>query len=469
MKTQSSWHAWVEEGTATLYERLAAAIESDIRNGLLPPGTRLPAHRQLAQQLQIAVGTVTRAYLHLEQQGLVQGQHGRGTFVATSDQPGAPALSGRSSASGGAVELLDLSLNVPPPLIAAEKLATTLAQLSDAFLAADFSNYADASGVPRHRQVLAGWLSGQGVQADVERVLITHGAQHALAVAFAVTAPTRGTVYTEPHTYGGALSAARQALRQLVAVPVDEEGMIPEALAEDLQGANPEEPAIVYLTPTLHNPYGISMPQHQRREIIAVCRHHDATIIEDDVYSTFRTPHTTPLVALAPERTWYINGFSKCMGPGLRVGVLIAPAQQLQRAATILQATALAVSPIMAELATRWIQDGTARDVATALRAESQERLALADTILGDYLARRPAGGFHLWLPLPRQRAEEVAHHVARAGVLVTPPASVLTDPAGQSAGLRLCIGRPTLHELDRGLRKLRRILAGPGQLAPPS
>ncbi|WP_425248670.1 GntR family transcriptional regulator [Auritidibacter ignavus] len=132
MKTQSSWHAWVEEGTATLYERLAAAIESDIRNGLLPPGTRLPAHRQLAQQLQIAVGTVTRAYLHLEQQGLVQGQHGRGTFVATSDQPGAPALSGRSSASGGAVELLDLSLNVPPPLIAAEKLATTLAQLPDA-------------------------------------------------------------------------------------------------------------------------------------------------------------------------------------------------------------------------------------------------------------------------------------------------------------------------------------------------
>ncbi|MFW9053032.1 PLP-dependent aminotransferase family protein, partial [Corynebacterium striatum] len=73
------------------------------------------------------------------------------------------------------------------------------------------------------------------------------------------------------------------------------------------------------------------------------------------------------MATLAPERTWYVNGFSKSLSPGLRVGALVPPERQHARADVILQATTLAVSPLMAELVTRWIQDGTAGNIATAL------------------------------------------------------------------------------------------------------
>lgn len=162
---------------------------------------------------------------------------------------------------------------------------------------------------------------------------------------------------------------------------------------------------------------------------------------------------------LAQERTWYVNGFSKSLSPGLRVGTLVPPERQHARADVMLQATTLAVSPLMAELVTRWIQDGTAENIATALRAEAQTRLATAASALGDLLPAVPVGR------LPPVASYAVAsrrgsgayrcpgrphRHAAR---------TILTDPSATESGLRVCIGRPGTRQLVRGLRRLRNII----------
>ncbi|MBO1806374.1 PLP-dependent aminotransferase family protein [Leucobacter ruminantium] len=448
MSTRSAWEPWIEDrGTAPLHERLAGALESDILQGTLAPGERLPAHRELAQHLSVSVGTVTRAYMNLERRGLVRGEHGRGTFVAAPDR------------ARDAVELIDLSVNVPPPMLAAQKLASSLAALPQSVSAAELATYADPLGLPHHRRAIATWLDRQSMPVAPERVLITHGAQHALAVAFAAATAPGGIVLTEAHTYPGALEAARQSGQQLRAVHTDVQGVIPDALADELATIQGAASRTVYLTPTLHNPYGYTMSQRRRRDIVDVCREHHATVIEDDVYSVFRDSRTTPLARLAPERTWYINGFSKSLSPGIRVGTLVAPEANQSQARAILQATTLGVSPLMAELVAQLVSDGTAAHVATALRAESEERLSLAASMLAEHISFLPAGGFHLWLPMPRSQAEEVAHLAAREGVLVTPPTTTSTDPLSEASGLRVCIGRPDPRQLERGLARLRKVI----------
>ncbi|MDK8307376.1 PLP-dependent aminotransferase family protein [Corynebacterium imitans] len=448
MSTRSTWHPWIEDGgTAALHERLAGALESDILRGEIAPGARLPAHRDLARRLGISVGTVTRAYMNLERRGLVTGEHGRGTFVAAPDCP------------RDGTELIDLSVNVPPPMLAARKLASTLTALPQLVSTTDLSTYSDPLGILRHRQAIATWLSTQGMPVTAERVLITHGAQHALAVAFAAAGEPRGVVITEAHTYPGALESVRQTGKQLISVRTDDHGVIPDVLADVLRSTQDAPSRIVYLTPTLHNPFGYVMDQRRRTSIVDVCRKYDATIIEDDVYSVFRAAQTTPLATLAPERTWYVNGFSKSLSPGLRVGTLVSPENNQLQGRAVLQATTLGVSPLMAELVARWISDGTAADIAIALRAESEERLDLAGSMLADRIPFLPSGGFHLWLPMPRAQAEETAHLAAREGILVTPPTATLTDPSSEESGLRVCIGRPDPRQLERGLARLKRLI----------
>ncbi|NIH70820.1 hypothetical protein [Auritidibacter ignavus] len=113
----------------------------------------------------------------------------------------------------------------------------------------------------------------------------------------------------------------------------------------------------------------------------------------------------------------------------------------------------------MAELITRWIRDGTAANIASALRAEAQTRLAIAASALGDLVPAVPSGGFHLRLPMPLHHAEEAARTAAREVLTVTPLRTILTDPSAPESGLRVCTGRAEARRLEQGLRRLRNII----------
>ncbi|NKS55496.1 aminotransferase class I/II-fold pyridoxal phosphate-dependent enzyme [Rhodococcus hoagii] len=425
------------------------ALTEDIEDGVVGVGARLPAQRDLAGRLGIGIGTVTKAYAELERRGLVRGVHGRGTFVA--------GLERQSR------EIVDLSINVPPPLLGDRLLASTLTVLASALDADAFARSPDPAGSLHHRVAITTWLRDQGLDTLPERVLITHGAQHAVSVALVTAAGASGVVLTEASNYPGAIAAARQTGRTLVPVETDAHGMVPGALHSALVQAGPGQRRTVYITPTLHNPTGSTMDARRRREIVTVCRAHDITIVEDDVYSLFRPRNISPIARIAPERTFYVNGFSKSLTPGLRIGVLVAPEASTAHAASILEVTSLAPSPLMGEIACRWITDLTARHIGSALRAEAEERLALAVSILGRHIALVPHGGFHLWLPLPRATAEEVALRAAHEGIIVTPPAALTVDTNTTDAGIRLCLGGPPAAQLPGALHALKRILEQPG------
>ena len=447
MLLQSSWQPRLVDGTSPPSERLVMALADDILEGRLEAGARLPAHRDLAWQLKIGVGTVTKAYAVLERRGLTRSVKGRGTFVAL--------VQARRAAG------IDLSFNQPPAMLSERLLRRTLSAIAKSVDPGLFTEYPPALGHDEHRRLMAQWLDELGMSVDPGRVVLTSGAQQALSVAFSVALRPGGTIFCETMTYPGIITLARFAGYRLAGVAMDGDGMIPAALEEALAARPPGvRSAILYVMPTMQNPTTATMGAARRHEIAEICRRHRLTVVEDDVYSLAPLPGRPPIATLAPERTFYVNSLSKTVSPGLRIGSLVVPPGLLERSVAALRATLLCVSPLSCAVMERWMLDGTAETLRAAIRMEAQRRTDLARGILGPVLRRSEIAGFHVFLPLPRPEADRVAAACAAAGVAVTLPRAIAADRDNRDSGLRLCLGAPALPDLRSGLARIASILA---------
>jgi DNA-binding transcriptional MocR family regulator len=345
MKLQSTWLPRLAETTDPSFERLTAALVEDIAAGLIGPGDRLPAHRELAWHLKVGVGTVTKAYAALARRGLVRSVHGRGMFVAAISPAARPTI--------------DLSINTPPHMLSDRLLSATLETLAHKLDAGMFSAYTPAAGRPEHRLQMARWLSEAGLDCRRENLLLTNGAQQALAIALAVAATRGAALFTEALTYPGALLIARRSGLKFGGIEMDEQGMTADALDKALtKDTSPRR--VVYVTPTLHNPTTATMDVARRKDIVRVCRDHDAVIVEDDVYSAFAPPGHLSLATMAPERTFYVTGFSKTLSPGLRMGALVAPDWATGEAEACLMSGSTMAAPLSTAMMELWLSDGTA-------------------------------------------------------------------------------------------------------------
>ena len=444
MRLKSPWHPYLSNKFTSPADRLVGALADDILEGKLETGSRLPAHRDLADQLRIGVGTVTKAYGILERRGLVRTVPGSGSFVALAQAHKGPVI--------------DLSRNAPPAVVTERLLARTLTAIAKRVDSGMFNSYPPPGGHGEHRRLHARWFATVGMQADPQRLLLTSGAHHAISVSMSVTCGRGGTLFTELHTYPGVIALARHHGVRLVGVDMDAEGILPDALDRALTTRD-ASPAALYVTPTMQNPTAATMSQARREAVVKVCRKHDIPIIEDDVYNLGSDPNLRPLAALAPERTFYANSMSKTLNPTLRIGGLLTPTARLGEAETMLQATAIMVSPLSCAVMEQWLIDGTADTVNRAIQEESVRRMTLAKSLLGDLVRVPPSNGYHLWIPMPRNQAELISQTAAAYGILLTSPAITEAIPNTPQSGLRLCLGAPAIADLSASLALVSRLI----------
>ena len=440
MRSQSPWNARLPDGTGSSAERLADVLGSDILHGILSVGDRLPAHRDLAWRLGIGIGSVTRAYAILERRGLVRAEHGRGSFVA-------------ARADDRSI-LLDMSTNMPPPMFSDRALARTLSRLARTVDASLFNVYPPVAGHIEHRRIMAHWLTGCGIEIDPENLLLTGGAQQALSVAFTVARPHVRSVITEEVTYPGMLDTVRRGGRALKSVAMDAQGMMPDGLEAALSSPRTGR-ALVYVTPTLHNPTTACMDSDRVHAIAQLCRRFDALVIEDGVYAgQSKLNHT--LAALIPERTFHVSSLSKIISPGLRIGALAPPAAFAAQTLPVLLASSLMIAPLSYAMMAQWLSDGTASSVRQSLRAEAARRRNLARNILGKRMTEPGGDGFHLWLPMDASTAENVAANAKAIGVSIAPPSAFASCDTLQTTGVRLALGAVSFKNLIVALTRIR-------------
>lgn len=432
------------------YLAIVEALAADLAAAAITPGTRILPQREMAERLGLSVGTVAKAYAEASRRGLIVGEVGRGTHVSA-------AAEGLRAVGGAA--MVDMSLNTPPESGAGPLIAAAMAKVAASGEVATLLDYLPHAGVPAHRLAMAAWLAEDlGRPFPAAGIVLCNGAQHGIALALMAALAPGDTVLVEAVTYPGIAGIAARFGHRLHGVALDAEGVVPAALDEAFAATGARA---LYCMPTLQTPTGAVMSEARRSAIVAVLRRHDAWAIEDDVYA-FLVPAAGPALAtLAPERVAYVGSLAKCLAPGLRVGVLAAPAALRGRVNTALRGTGWMASPLLTATAAHLLRSGAVRAQAARKRTLAAERWRLAKDMLGRHARDATSGpaaiGFHLWLPTTCAPAEIVTAAAAQ-GVLLAPPFAI--PGARAPEGLRLCLGAPAdLAEVRRGLGIVAAIL----------
>ncbi len=453
------WRPRIEDDYGPRYLAIANAIATDLESGVLTPGSRLPTHRNLADFLGVTVGTVTRGYSEAERRGLTVGEVGRGTFVRSRE---VEEYGWAAAQPGEAGRVIDLSLACPWTAPGeGELLAETLRQITREADMVELLQYHPDSATLRHRAAAASWIERTGMEAPPERIIVTAGAQHAMTVLFSALLRRGDIILTGQLTYPGMKALAQMLGLRIRGVALDKEGIRPDALEEACHDGSP---AALYCVPTLQNPTCGVMSEERRRQIAKVAKRHDLVVVEDHVHAHMVDDEPPPLTVFAPERTIHLSTISKSVTFGLRTGFVLAPDHLVERIRAGVRSTIWMPPPLMAEVTTRWLSDGTADRIAAMKREELQTRTAIVREVLGDrYDLRGTDSSIHFWLQLPEPwRSDECVAQARQRGVLVAGAEAFAVGRRDVPHAVRVCIARvPRREDLRRGLEILGEVLEG--------
>ena len=451
------WNPNLESFSGPRYLAIVSAIADAVERGHLKAGDKMPTHRDLADAVGVTTGTITRAYSEAAKRGLLVGETGRGTFVkANIFEDAFPAVSFSEDE-----ELIDLSLNIPPLAVGdllGQVLTDTLGRLAERPGLSALLGYQPAPGLKRHRAAGADWIARSGLSIDPEQVLVCTGALHAMTVVLSTITNPGDSVFTESLTYPGMKNLAHLLHLRLKGLPTDNQGIIPEGFDK---ACRRESTKILYTIPTIQNPLGTVMPEERRRAIAEIAVKHGVAIVEDDVHSFMLPSPPPPLSSFAPENSYYILSTSKSIAGGMRIGYLVAPERMIEPLATSLRATVWMAAPLMAEIASEWIRDGTAERLVEQKRSEAAARQSIARAALDGFQFDAHPLSFHLWLHLPEPwRSNEFSAQLRRRGVVVTPAEAFVPGREEPPHAVRVCVGAPRSRaQLEKGLCIIRSVL----------
>jgi len=461
-----------KDRTGSKYRIIADAISDDILSGRLDIGAKLPTHRDLAYHLGVTVGTITRAYGELQRQGIAGGQVGSGTFVLDRTKqnqvfPTQIDFAAREPLKRNDHRLtlehpgsgkIDLSMNRPTPGPETEALAGTLVELSSSKNLSILTQYNPAPGMGHHRIAMANLINTVGLDCEGDDIILTSGAQHAMAACAVALLNAGDVLLTEELTYPGMTSIASHIGVRVRPVTMDEYGMRPDALEAAVRETGAR---VVYLVPVMHNPTTRTMNQERLNAIADVAKRHNLILMEDDVYGFQSKSRNPPLAQLAPDNTVYTTGFSKSIAPGLRVGAMKAPKSLFTALAQAVQITGWMIPPLMGEIAYRWIESGRAQHIIAWHQDEMIARNVMAAEILDGFSFAAQPECLHIWLDLPDgHHADDTMRTLHDQGVILAGPESFTTAQASVPRSLRLCLGSTPSHaHLRTGLERVRQVL----------
>lgn len=429
-------------GVESKYKRLVKAIAGDIEASVLLAGARLPPQRDVAAELAISVQTVTNAYKELERQGLIRCEVGRGSFVATR----VTETMSNYMLDTAERSVVDFSIariiHTPEHDAMWRKVCATLSTLDDQPWIRAFRPIA---GFEHHRQAGMAWLASLGMPASIDSLLVTNGTAHGIFLALASLVGPGDTVLCESLTDHGVIGSANVLGFTLKGLEIDEYGIHPEHFEEMCDS---ERVTALVCTPTLNNPTVALMPDSRRRAIARIAERYGVYVIEDDVYGPLPAKPSTPISSLIPELSFYCTSMSKSVLAGLRIGYLTTPRRLALRAESVLRVNSWMATSPMAEIATRWIVDGTAARLVQIQRERLARRQTVLKQILGPYVLGTHPHALSAWLRVPDHwQAERLVRELRNRDIAVTSPDPFLVRGAERPNAVRVCVGAEVSEE----------------------
>ena len=293
----------------SVYLQVYKQLRQDIVDGLLPPGSRLPSKRLLAEELGLSVISVEHAYSLLVDEGYAEARPRSGYYAA---------FGGAAPLRRAALEEMSAPGQPPedfPFSVLARTMRGVLADYGQRILVKSPN-----AGCPELRQAIAAWLGrSRGLSVSPEQIIIGSGAEYLYGMVVQLLGRDRVIAVEDP-SYDKIRRVYEANGGRCQALTMGEDGILSGELARCRAGA-------LHVTPFHSYPSGVTASAAKRHEYAAWARARNAVIIEDDYDAEFASSarQVETIFSLAPERVIYLNTFSKLLAPSMRTGFMVLP------------------------------------------------------------------------------------------------------------------------------------------------
>ena len=467
----------------TLQARIQQMVAQGILDGRFRPGERLPSSRKMAAHLGVSRITVTLAYTELVADDYLTSR-GRSGFYVSENAPEPPAFPAQRFSTGtvdwsraiGQRFTPGLNLNKPAdwadyryPFIygqadktlfdAANWRLCALRALGMRDFKALTSDYFDGDDPQLVDFIARQTLPRRGILANPDEILITMGAQNALWLAAQVLLNSRRRAAIEDPCYPALRTILQQSRCQLSVVPVDSDGLPPDALPPDLD--------VVFTTPSHQCPTTATMPLSRRKALLEKAEAEDFLIIEDDYEfeMAFLNAPSPSLKSLDRNgRVIYVGSFSKSLFPGLRLGYLVGPAPFINEARA-LRATVLRHPPGHIQRTASYFlslghYDALIRRMSRSYHERRQVMARALDAHGLQIAGQGSYGGSSIWLRTPDGTdTTRLAEALRRDGVLIEPGAPFFASDTPPTEFMRIAYSSIPSDRIPEGIRLMANAL----------
>ena len=435
------------------YLSVAQVLEHDITNGLLAPGTKLPPQRELADFLDINFTTITRSYKICELKGLIYAVTGSGTFVSPNATRSITISTEKFSGA-----CIDLGFVASFEQCNYMILENTKKVMEKHYLEQLF-NYNDPTGIPHQKMAGLNMMESFGIHADTEHMAIVSGAQNALAITLFALFEPGNRIAVDFYTYSNFIELSKMFHIQLVPIPGDKNGMLPDELENQ---CSLNEIHGIFLMPSCCNPTTIMISDTRKKELASVIKKFQLIVIEDDIHAFLTAgivaDYKQPMFKLLPEQTIYICSTSKSICSGLRVAYIVFGDTFQERILKAIFNINVKTSSLDAEIITNIILSGKVNEIV----AEKKRLAQSASDIFAEYFPQAPRIGhplsFFKWLPIfDNMNAQELEANLLQNGIRVFHSDRFLSSSNMPDKFLRIALASTnSLDELKIGLEILK-------------
>jgi len=334
-------------------------------------------------------------------------------------------------------------------------------------LMADRSNlalqYSGGQGDPILREHVREIMGLEGIESNVDDIVITTGSQHGLDLVSSLFLDPGDVVLAEGPSYVGALGVFRARQAHIEHVYTDLEGISPEALNQTIlrvQAAG-KKIKFLYLVPNFANPSGVTLSAERRSKVLEICRRHHILVLEDNVYGLLYFENRAPdaLRSLDEDGVIYLGSFSKILVPGFRVGYVLAPPSIREKLVLANESAVLCPSAFSQMMISEYLSNNDWRAQIEVFRGEYRQRRDAAQAAMKEFLpdltTTNPGGGFYLWVDLPKSiNSKTMLPRAVDNLVAYTPGTAFYGNGTGQEF-LRISYSYPTPENIRVGIQRL--------------
>jgi DNA-binding transcriptional MocR family regulator len=334
--------------------------------------------------------------------------------------------------------------------------------------------YCTAQGDAGLRERICDVMALEQIRAHPDEVVVTVGSQQALDLLTRIFIDPGDVILVEAPSYVGALGAFAAYQANVVHVPMDDDGLIPEALEEAIErtAAAGKRAKFLYTVPNFQNPAGVSLAVGRRHRILDICRRAGLLVVEDNPYGLlgFESEPIRALRADDAEGVVYLGTFSKTFAAGVRVGWAVAPPAIRDKLILAAESAVLCHSSFAQLTVREYLNTQPWQEQIKDFRELYRERRDATLTALSAMMPpgchwTRPAGGFFVWLGLPEGlHAKAMLPRAISSRVAYVPGTGFYADGSGGDYA-RLCYSLPDPDRITEGVRRLASVIENEMQL----